>query len=113
MDHDLPILRLLQPAPQPCNDASELIIICGGGGEIKDLQLLRANFFFLYSTALSLPPAKLSLYPLKSCDKLISESVDVKDEDSGRMLEGLLLLWMITSQSLNLVTFLFSRISWQ
>ena len=112
MDHDLPIVRLLQPAPQPCNDASELIIICGGG-EIKDLPLLRANFFPLYSTALSLPPAKLPLYPLKSCDKLISESVDVKDEDSGRILEGLLLLWMIISQSFCLVTFPFSRISWQ
>ena len=35
--------------------------------------------------------------PRKSCDKLISKSVDVEDEDSGEVLEGLLLLWMITS----------------
>ena len=39
----------------------------------------------------------------KSCDKLISESVDIEDGDSGGVLEELLLLWMITSQSVCLV----------
>ena len=43
------------------------------------------------------PPAPDLWPPRKSCDKLISKSVDVEDEDSGEVLEGLLLLWMITS----------------
>ena len=54
-------------------------------------------------TVLFLPPPKFPLSPRKSCDKLISESVDVEDDDGGGVLEGLPLLWMITSQSVCLV----------
>ena len=54
-------------------------------------------------TVLSLPPSKLSLSDRKSCGKLISESVDIEDDDSGGVLEGLLLLCVIASQSVCLV----------
>ena len=54
-------------------------------------------------TVLSLSPSKFPLSPRKSCDRLIFASVDVEDEDSEGLVEGLLLLWMKTSQSVCLV----------
>ena len=89
------------PLPQACNDASELIII-RGGGKIKDLPLHRVRFFF-HITVLSLPPQKSLLSQEIAADKLIFESVDVEDDDIQRVLEGLLLLWIIISQSVCLV----------
>ena len=54
-------------------------------------------------TVLCWPPPKLPLSPRKCCQELISKSVDVEDDDSGWILEGKLLLWMITSQTVCLV----------
>ena len=104
MDHGPTVLSLWQLTPQPCNDASELIII-RGGGKIKDLSLQRVRFSF-HITVLSLPPQKSLLSQEITTDKLIFESVDVEDDDIQRVLEGLLLLWIIISQSVCLVPWL-------
>ena len=69
---------------------------------ICSLRCRELNFLSTI-TVLSVLPPKFPLSPWKSCDKLISESVDVDDGDSGEVLEGVLLLWMITSQSVCLV----------
>ena len=52
----------------------------------------RESNFLSTIIVLSLPPPKFLLSPRKSCDKLISESVDVEDDDSGGVLEELLFL---------------------
>ena len=57
-------------------------------------------------TVFSLPPPKLSFSPQKCWDKLISESVDVDDINSGGVLKELLLLRMISFQSDFLVPWL-------
>ena len=54
-------------------------------------------------TVPSLLPSKLPLSPRRGCKKLISEFVDVEDDNIGGVLEGLLLLWIITSQLVCLV----------
>ena len=60
----------------------------------EKLKISRCRELNLLSTitVLSLPPPEFPLSPRKSCDKLISESVDVEDDDSGGLLEELLLL---------------------
>ena len=72
---------------------------------LKDLPLQRVNFFPTI-TVLSLLPSKLPLSPRRGCKKLISEFVDVEDDNTGGVLEGLLLLWIITFQSVCLVPWL-------
>ena len=57
---------------------------------------------------LSFLPSKLTLSPGESFDKIISESVNVEDNDSSEVLGELLLLSIITSQSVT-VPFSFSR----
>ena len=57
-------------------------------------------------TVPSLLPSKLPLSPRRGCKKLISEFVDVEDDNIGGVLEGLLLLWIITSQLVCLVPWL-------
>ena len=73
-------------------------------GEKFKISRCRELSFFPPITVLSLPPPKLPLSPRKGCDKFIPESVDVEDDDSGGVLEGLLLLWMITSQLVCLIS---------
>ena len=72
-------------------------------GEKLKISCCRESNLLSTITILSLPPSKLSLSPRKSCDKLISESVYVEHDISGGVLEELLLLWMITFQSVCLV----------
>ena len=72
-------------------------------GEKLKISHCRELNFLSAITVLSLPPPELPGFPRKSCDKLISESVDVEDDDGGGVQEGLPLLWMITSQSVCLV----------
>ena len=72
-------------------------------GEKLNISHCRDLNFLSAITVPSLPPPELPVFPRKSCDKLISESVDVEDDDGGGVLEGLPLLWMITSQSVCLV----------
>ena len=74
-------------------------------GKLKISRCRELNFLSTI-TVLSLPPPKFPLSPRKSCDKLVSESADVEDGDSGGVPEGLLLLWMIASQSICLVPWL-------
>ena len=50
-----------------------------------------------------MPPSKLSLSSLKSLDKVISDFVDVEHNDNLGMLGEVLLLLIITSQSVCLV----------
>ena len=72
------------------------------GEKFKISHCAESNFISTI-TLPSLPSSKLSLSARKGRGKLISESVAVEDEDSGRVLEELLLLWMITSQYFFLV----------
>ena len=71
--------------------------------KLKIVRCRELNFLSTI-TVLSLPAPKFPLSPGKSYDKLISESVDVEDDDSGGVLEELLLPWMITFQSVCLVS---------
>ena len=72
------------------------------GEKLKISRCTELDFFF-HITVLSLPPQKSLLSQEIAADKLIFESVDVEDDDIQRVLEGLLLLWIIISQSVCLV----------
>ena len=61
------------------------------GEKLKTSRYRELNFLSTI-TVLSLPPPKFPLSLRKCCDKLISESFYVEDDDSGGVLEGLLLL---------------------
>ena len=80
----------------------QILLLFEVGEKLKISRYRELNFLSTITVHFLSPP-KLSLSPRKSCDKLIYESVDVEDDDSGGVLEGLLLLWMITSQSVCLV----------
>ena len=102
-DHGPLVVRPWQLAPRPCNDVSGLSINWGGG-EIKNLLLQRVKSSFHHNNSfLASVEIVTFLSPRKSCDKLISESVYVEHDISGGVLEELLLLWMITFQSVCLV----------
>ena len=62
-------------------------------------------------TFLSMPPSKLSLSSIKSLDKVISDFVDVEHNDNLGMLGEVLLLLIITSQSVCLVPWLLPSLS--
>ena len=72
-------------------------------GEKLNIWHYRELNFLSNIRVLFLPPPKLPLSRRKSCGKIISEPADAEVVDLGGVLEGLLLLWMVTSQSVCLV----------
>ena len=70
--------------------------------KLKILPCRKLNFLSTI-TVLSLPPPKLPFCSRKSWVKLISEFVDVEDDESGGVLKEQLLPLIITSQSVFLV----------
>ena len=56
-------------------------------GEKWKISRCTESNFLSTLIVLYLPPQKLSLSPQSNCDELISESGDVKDNDSGAVLE--------------------------
>ena len=87
------------PSPVVMNLSLLLFVL---GKKLKISYCRELNFLSTI-TVPSLPPPKFPLSTRKSCEKLISESAGVEDCDSGGVLEGLLLLWMITSQLICMV----------
>ena len=79
---DFLFLPLTMMPPQPCVDASELII-SSAGGEIKDFPLYAVRFFIFFDR----------LLPLEKIWKSFPEFAGAVKPCTAEVLEKLLLLW--------------------
>ena len=73
-----------------------------GGGEIRNLLLHKVKHSLQHYNSF-FASTMFVTFSLKELWQISSESADVEHDKSGELLQELLLLWMITSQSICLV----------